>query len=215
MERLEDVEEIHKVKPALLFIPDISGYTKFLHNTRLSDSKVLIHKLLEVLIDSNILQLKIGEIEGDAVVFYQLGPPPDIHTIECQVKKTFLDFQKALYEMEQQDTLLATAKNLTLKIIVHYGEIITTDIKGIPKLLGPDLVLAHRILKNNIKIKEYLLMTEQYLQTQNKEGIKKAFSWSSQHSGRKKYDHLGTVHYKYFPLTPLRSLLPEYDIVCR
>lgn len=215
MDGMGVVEEIKKAVPALIFIPDISGYTQFISSAKLNESGKLIHELMEVIIDSNVFDFKIGEIEGDAILFYQTGEPLSISQIECQVKKTFLDFQKALYVMEQEHTLLSEAQNLTIKFIVHYGEVITTQIKGISKLMGSNIVLAHRILKNNIKTTEYLLLTEDYLKTQKKEDIKSAFEWSSLHSGRKKYDHIGNVNYKYTSLTPLRQMLPDFSISCR
>lgn len=202
---IESINQLEGEKQAFFFIPDISGFTKFIHDTNLKDSKNLIHELLEVILDSNVLNLKVAEILGDAIVFYSIGTPPSITKLESQTKKTFTDFQRALTRLEEHHSLSKELHNLTLKIVVHYGEVATTEIKGITKLIGSDLILAYRMLKNNIKEHEYLLMTEQYLATQNKETVDKSFSWSTIKDNKIKYDFFGVIPYKYVPLTNLRE----------
>jgi hypothetical protein len=156
-------------------------------------------------LDANILNLKVAEIMGDAIVFYKTGVPPNLTKLECQTKKTFKDFQRAKKKMESKNIFSKELHNLSLKIIVHYGEISTTEIKGIPKLIGSDLILAYRILKNNIKEHEYLLMTDQYLKTQKKNYMDKSFRWSEIKNGVTVYDYFETINYKYIPLAPLRK----------
>jgi hypothetical protein len=85
------------------------------------------------------------------------------------------------------------------------GTISTTQVKGVVKLLGSDMVLAHRILKNNVKEKEYLLMTDQYIRSQKKNIIDKSFSWAEIKSGKKTYEFIGTIHYKYLCLSSLKE----------
>lgn len=204
--KLEEINPFEDVREAFLYIPDISGFTKFINHTNIHVSKHIIKVLLEAILDSNILNLKVAEIQGDAIVFYSLGVPPTISKLEAQVQKTFLDFQKALLHLNAV-TNSPDLQDLTLKIIVHYGLVSTTEIKGIPKLLGSDIILAHRILKNNIKEDEYLLMTEKYLQTQPKEFLEQSFLWSEIKEGKKYYEYFGPVDYQYVLLTPLKSSL--------
>jgi hypothetical protein len=51
-------------------------------------------------------------------------------------------------------------KNLALKIVVHTGSAVFHQIGGFNKVSGPDVILAHRLLKNSVPDKEYLLMSE-------------------------------------------------------
>ncbi|WP_051312840.1 DUF2652 domain-containing protein [Sporocytophaga myxococcoides] len=200
------ISAIEDAQPAFFFIPDISGFTKFIKSTKIEKSKEYIHQLLEVIIDSNILNFKTAEILGDAVMFYKTGDPPGFDMLESQVKKTFLDFHLAIQDIREKSNIEPKElSNLTIKIIVHYGCITTTEIKGMLKLVGPDVILAHRILKNNVKEKEYLLMTDQYLFTQNEHLIKNNFTWSKLRSGSKSYDYIGKVHYKFLSLSPLKE----------
>jgi len=56
-------------KPALLFVPDISGFTRFVQATEISHSRHIIEELLEKIIEANDLGLEISEVEGDAILF--------------------------------------------------------------------------------------------------------------------------------------------------
>ena len=58
------------------------------------------------------------------------------------------------------------ASNLTLKFIAHYGVCKEVPIHNVIKLVGSDVILAHRLLKNNVPEKEYLLLSENYLKGQ-------------------------------------------------
>jgi hypothetical protein len=202
---IENIDSFEDVKPAFLYIPDISGYTQFINSTKIQYSRKLIHELLEIIVDSNVLNLKIAEIQGDAILFYKLGTPPSISKLESQVKRTFLNFQERLEHMRMKYDLLRKAPDLSLKIIVHWGIVGTIEIKNIVKLLGSDMVLAHRILKNNVKEKEYLLMTEQYMNSQSPAMIERSFAWTEMKSGKKTYDYLGTINYSYFSLSGLKE----------
>ena len=53
----------------LLFIPDISGFTRFINQTDIEHSRLIIQELLEVLINANQIGLEVSEIEGDAILF--------------------------------------------------------------------------------------------------------------------------------------------------
>ena len=57
----------------LLFIPDISGFTRFVNETEIEHSRLIIQELLEILINANQIGLEVSEIEGDAILFYKFG----------------------------------------------------------------------------------------------------------------------------------------------
>jgi Protein of unknown function (DUF2652) len=65
----------------LLFIPDISGFTRFVSEMEIGHSRQIIQELLELLIDSNQLRLEVSEVEGDAILFYKFGETPNLEDI--------------------------------------------------------------------------------------------------------------------------------------
>jgi len=151
-----------------LLIPDISGYTQFLSEVELSHGRHIIAELLEIVINADKLRFKVSEVEGDAVLFYRFGPPPAFEELESQVKATYLEFHQYLRQIER-DTICQCGAcqrvgSLTLKFVSHYGELALTAIKDHVKLIGTDVIIAHRLLKNSHPSSEYLLMTESLLQ---------------------------------------------------
>ena len=138
----------------LLFIPDISGFSRFVTETEIGHSRLIIQELLEILIESNEIGLEISEIEGDAILFYKFGEPPPVDALYRQVEKMFCAFHKNLLAYEQhrycQCKACITASTLTLKVITHYGEFAGYRIQNFSKLIGKDVIVAHQLLKNDI-----------------------------------------------------------------
>lgn len=147
----------------LLFIPDISGFTKFLNETDIEHSRYIIGELLENIINSNHIGLTVSEIEGDAVLFYRVGNTLSLEEIYRQVENMFCNFHKQIknYDIRRacQCSACIAAKNLSLKIITHYGEFSTYEVKNYSQLIGKDVIVAHQLLKNEIDLHEYWLVT--------------------------------------------------------
>jgi hypothetical protein len=95
------------------------------------------------------------------------------------------------------------AINLELKIIVHSGELEFINVKEHRKIFGSDVILVHRLLKNNIEEKEYVLFTKSIFSETGEQGIKVFHNWVNVSSGEIYYDKLGDVKYKYISLKPL------------
>lgn len=146
-----------------IFIPDISGFTQFVNSVELKHSQHIISELLEVLLDTNEMGLKVSEVEGDAILFYKLGELPDLDVTYKQVEKMFMSFHKHLELYESRRTChcnaCTSAIHLSLKIITHYGEFTEYKIKDFLKLIGKDIIIAHQLLKNDIAEHEYWLIT--------------------------------------------------------
>ncbi|SNC76047.1 Protein of unknown function [Hymenobacter gelipurpurascens] len=205
--------------PALLFIPDISGFTQFIEESGSPQAPFLVADLLEILIEANILGLQVNEIQGDAVLFYRLGSPPSAQELVQQCRRIYLDFQNylRLVERDTSSELSAALAEyvLTLKIIVHYGRVSIVQIREYTKLMGRDVIVVHRLLKNNVTGSEYILLSEGYLRTQTPADLARSFSWTRLLHGSTHYEYLGEVAYRYAHLSPLRLLLnqPETDAV--
>jgi uncharacterized protein DUF2652 len=52
------------------------------------------------------------------------------------------------------------ANNLKLKFVAHLGEVATQTIRDRRKLVGIDVILVHRLLKNPVAAPEYLLFSD-------------------------------------------------------
>jgi len=199
----------------LLFIPDISGFTKFINDTEIEHSQHIITELLEVILEANTLNLQVNEIEGDAILFYRIGKPPTAFDIAEQSKKIFVEFHKYLQIIERDRVChcgaCSTASELTLKIIVHFGDIGLSNIRGHQKLMGKSIIVAHRLLKNDIDADEYLLMSDDYYSKLQMGESKSQFNWASLHPGKMTYEHIGEVSFHFIVLSELHDIIPVIE----
>ncbi len=167
----------------LLFIPDISGFTRFVTEMEIEHSSYIIQELLEVLIDANQLELEVSEIEGDAILFYKFGTSPDMDKLYSQVASMFCAFHRHLMAYEHrrlcQCKACTTAINLTLKVITHYGEFTGYNVKNFYKLIGKDVIVAHQLLKNDIRQHEYWLVTKNVVQDKPLAEFAQWMKWDS------------------------------------
>ena len=197
-------------EPTLICIPDISGFTQFMSEVDFEWSSKIIPSLLNRIIYSNEIGLKVSEIEGDAVLFFRKGSLPSIKTLVDQCKIFYTDFY------HQIDLLIAEnshkfdtgiiPKVLGLKIILHYGEDVgAAQVGSNIKLIGEDVVVAHRLLKNSIKTNEYLMMSEALLNHYDDNHVDNETYWSALKKGNDDYEHLGKISYRFVELKPLKG----------
>jgi hypothetical protein len=193
--------------PALIFIPDINGFTAYISKTDIRVAKRVIPALLETIMEQNELGLKLVEIQGDAILYYRIGEPPSPGEMVAQAKRIFSAFTERLesLSLELLEDGLALPDRLGIKIVAHYGKIAITKIRGNIRLIGEDVIIAHRLLKNSIKADEYLLLTEQYTTHFEEADLERAFAFGELMQGEDTYEHIGTVRYRYASLNPLFS----------
>jgi hypothetical protein len=195
----------------LLFIPDVSGFTRFVNETDIEHSRLIIQELLEVLINANQIGLEVSEIEGDAILFYKYGESPDLSVLYKQVEKMFCEFHKALIAYDNrkfcQCKACISAIDLTLKVITHYGEFTGYNVKNFSKLIGKDVIVAHQLLKNDIEQHEYWLVTPPLAKTNNPPtGLAQWMQWNSS----TKQTEAGEIPFHYTQLSELRNeISPE------
>jgi hypothetical protein len=156
------------VERALLLLADIVGYTKFmrLHRINLAHSQDNTRRLLEAMVDA-VPSLRLVEIEGDAVFLYAPQDERDQRTANAFLPLT-LAMHRAFHTRQQW----MVARNmcaceackqvgtLRVKFVAHVGEVATQRIKKRTKLVGIDVIAAHRMLKNTVPVREYLLMSD-------------------------------------------------------
>lgn len=192
----------------LLFIPDISGFTEFINQTEIEHNRLIIQELLETLINANCLRLKISEIEGDAILFYRFGKPPALHEMYKQVETMFCNFHRQLKEYSErricQCRACKNAKDLTLKVVSHYGEFSTYSVREFSKLIGKDVIKAHQLLKNDIPLHEYWLVTDGLWQENT--GTENLPEWMEWRRGNK-HEAPDNITFHYSFLTPLKENL--------
>lgn len=195
----------------LLFIPDISGFTRFVSQTDIEHSRLIVQELLETLINANQIGLEVSEVEGDAILFYKFGALPDLEVLYKQVEKMFCEFHKQLisYDLLKycQCKACISATNLSLKVITHYGEFTGYNVKQFKKLIGKDVIVAHQLLKNDIEQHEYWLVT---LPLAGKDNPPSGFAQWMQWNISSKQTESGDIAFHYTQLSQLKNeIKPE------
>jgi len=140
----------------LLLITDITGYSKYVHQTELEHAQSSLTDLLHLLIDYTRSPLVLSKLEGDAVFAYASSEGfLQGQTLVEMVESTYLAFRKALELMIRNTTCTCAAcrslKDLDLKFFVHYGSFTIQKLNEYRELLGNDVNLVHRLAKNHIK----------------------------------------------------------------
>ena len=180
-----------------IVISDITGYTAFLSGSELDHAQDSLHSLLEVLIQHAEPPLVISRLEGDAVISYApSGSFLQGQTLVELLENTYAAFRQARQRMQLNTTCACKAckniPNLDLKFFVHHGSFVVDDLGTHPELVGSDVNLIHRLLKNEISqttgIYAYAAYTEAAV---NMLGIRDFSDEMIPHT--ENYDHLGDV----------------------
>jgi len=148
-----------------LVLADISGYSKFIAQTEVDHSWSILHELLDTVVRSVEGAMDVSQVEGDAILFISgLSTPEVIAALEG----TFVAFHRRLRDMQAVTTCpcAACAKIdiLKLKFVVHQGKFSRQRLANVEQLHGTDVIVAHRLLKNTVPSKEYLLVTDAVLE---------------------------------------------------
>lgn len=151
-------------------LADISGYSQYLDEAGLQHASKVTAKLLNTLIKASPRSWQVANLEGDCIFFYCEGREPPSELIS-HLRGLFERFFMRVLDLGQDTDCgcgaCGGANQLALKFIIHAGEYAEQTIGGRCELMGPDVVTAHRLLKNDTGMSEYILMTRAYLGNEN------------------------------------------------
>jgi Protein of unknown function (DUF2652) len=158
---------------ALLLIADIGGYTEYMstHRMSLAHAEVNTARLLEAIIDA-AGEFDLIEIEGDAAFLSLRADGLDDDATAAAMTRVVAAMHVAFHrERRYVASVLCPcdaceqAENLKLKFVAHVGEVATQTIRDRRKLVGIDVILVHRLLKNPVEDPEYILFSEELYRT--------------------------------------------------
>jgi len=156
-------------EPMLLMIADIGGYTEYMgsHRLTLAHAEVNTGRLLETVIDA-APGFELIEVEGDAAFLSRHADPQDGDAAVAAATQAAAGMHRA-FHLERQHVATnlcpcascTQAHNLKLKFVAHIGEVATQTIRERRKLVGIDVILVHRLLKNAVEAPEYVLFSQE------------------------------------------------------
>ena len=160
------------IQKGYLVIADISGYTSFLVQSELEHAHEILSELTNLIIEKLSAPLRFIELEGDAVfVFAPEVAFEDSERLIDIIEVCYFEFRIRQRQMIINSTCQCNAcksiKDLDLKCVLHFGSFIIQSTPIGFKLVGSDVILVHRLLKNSV-IKEtginaYALITKAFI----------------------------------------------------
>lgn len=156
------------VEQGCLAIGDITGYTKYLAGVELEHSQDVLADLINVLVNQMRGLLHLAKLEGDAVFCFAHEGEADGGTLLSMIESCYFAFARRLQTIDRHTTCECNAcrliPQLNLKFMVHHGKFIIQEMAGSQELMGRDVIVVHRLLKNSVTdqtgLRGYALFTE-------------------------------------------------------
>ena len=186
-----------KTENGYFLIADITGYTQYLSASELEHAHEVLQTLMELLIQHTRPPLIISRLAGDAVISYGLRDNfLSGQTFLEMIEDTYVAFRRAINLMVLNTSCdckaCANISSLDLKFFVHYGSFTRQRLDQHDELLGADVIVIHRLLKNHVTeatgSRAYALYTDAAIRQL---GIEDVCASMTEHV--EEYEHLGEV----------------------
>ena len=186
------------VQDGYFALVDISGYTEYVTTIELEHSRGVLSEITQLMIETLRAPFKFVELEGDAVFVH--APAADVDDAERLVEiieSSYVAFVLLREQMVANTTCTCAAciaiKNLDLKCVAHFGRYAPENTPSGVKLVGSDVVLVHRMLKNTViestGIRAYAFLTEAFTAKATS-----ALPHLGSPTHAESYENLGTIH---------------------
>jgi hypothetical protein len=165
-----------------LLLADISGYTGFLQGIADAHAELMVeadepapvYSLLSSLLDGMATALapsfQVMKFEGDAIFAVAPDGPQSVHgdSVIASLRTCYAAFSERLAQGRSELTCTCNScsrvDGLGLKFVLHHGDYVLQHIIGREELAGPEVIVAHRLLKNHARdmvgARPYALLTD-------------------------------------------------------
>jgi uncharacterized protein YndB with AHSA1/START domain/class 3 adenylate cyclase len=159
---------LNQPEPACLVIADISGYTSFLAGAELDHAQDILADLMSTVVTSFRPTFRLAKLEGDAAFFSAFTEAVDGPQLQDLIEGCYFAFQRRLRDISQASTCECNAcilvPRLDLKVVAHHGRVVRRRFGSLVELVGSDVIVVHRLLKNRVPqatgVAAYALYTE-------------------------------------------------------
>ena len=156
MESRRDVKSmLSQPEPACLVIADITGYTGFLAGAELDHAQDILADLMGVVVAAFRPTFRLAKLEGDAAFVFAMTPTIDGAQLQDTIERCYFLFRRRLRDVGQASTCECNAcvlvPRLDLKVVAHHGQIGRQKFGSLEELVGSDVIVVHRLLKNHVE----------------------------------------------------------------
>jgi len=149
---------------ACLIIADVSGYTEYLAGVELEHAHDILADLMTTVVKALRPRYKLSKLEGDAAFVYASTEQMDGSILMDTIEGCYFAFRRRLTSIEQSSTCECNAcaliPALNLKLVAHHGSVVIHRVAGSTELVGTDVIVVHRLLKNTIKEPAYAFISD-------------------------------------------------------
>jgi hypothetical protein len=153
---------------ACLLIADISGYTSYLAGVELDHAQDILADLMGAIVSALRPGFRLAKLEGDAAFAYAITEKVDGSLLLDTIERCYFGFRRRRRDVRQATSCECNAcvriPDLNLKFVVHHGTILRQRVAGREELLGADVIVVHRLLKNDVVastgIEAYALLSQ-------------------------------------------------------
>ena len=184
------------VESACLLIADISGYTGYLAEVELDHAQDILADLMGAIVSALRPGFRLAKLEGDAAFTYSIAETVDGSMLLDTIERCYFGFRRRRRDLRRATTCECNAcrhiPDLNLKFVAHHGSILRQRVAGRQELLGADVVLVHRLLKNEVTATTgadaYALFSQPCIEAMNVDAAALGMLASSE-----TYEHIGRV----------------------
>ena len=153
----------------LFILPDISNYTRFMANSHFDSrtSQFIVFTLINAMVEVATKTMSLSKIEGDAALFFVDHGKYSNKEIGDTIVEIFEGFDRAKQKLMNSDICACAhcphIDQLEIKVFVHRGTTERYRFREAIDHFGKDIILLHRLMKNNIASDRYCLVTQKSL----------------------------------------------------
>jgi uncharacterized protein YndB with AHSA1/START domain len=141
-------------RPTCFLIADISGYTGYLAEVELDHAQDILADLIGAVVTALRPNFRLAKLEGDAAFTFATAERIDGSMLLDTIERCYFGFRRRRRDVRQATSCACDAcvriPDLDLKFVVHHGAAIGQKVAGRQELLGSDVIVAHRLLKNDV-----------------------------------------------------------------
>jgi hypothetical protein len=157
-----------QAEPTWLLIADISGYTSYLAAVELDHAQDILADLIGTVVTSLRPGFRLAKLEGDAAFVAAPAGKLDGSLLLDTIERCYFGFRRRRRDVRQATSCDCNAclriPDLNLKFVVHHGMALRQRVAGSEELLGSDVIVVHRLLKNEVVdrlgVSAYALFTQ-------------------------------------------------------
>jgi len=141
-------------EPTCFLIADISGYTGYLVDVELDHAQDILADLVGAVVSALRPDFRLAKLEGDAAFMFMSTDAVNGSMLLDTIERCYFGFRRRRRDVRQATSCECVAcariPDLDLKFVVHHGTAVHHKVAGQQELVGSDVIVVHRLLKNDV-----------------------------------------------------------------